>query len=57
MTMHSSDVSASCRSFYICHEWVYLLFEEFFLEGDVEKEMNLPVTYLCDRDTTSASGA
>ena len=55
--MHSSDVSASCRSFYICHEWVYLLFEEFFLEGDVEKEMNLPVTYLCDRDTTSASGA
>lgn len=33
-------------------EWTILLFEEFFNQGDVEKEAGLPVSFLCDRETT-----
>ena len=36
----------------IYDEWVDLVFIEFFNQGDVEKKYNLPVTILCDRDTT-----
>lgn len=27
-----------------------MLFEEFFHQGDIEKERDLPVSYLCDRE-------
>lgn len=32
-------------------KWTYLLFEEFFDQGDIEKEEGLPVSFLCDRNT------
>jgi len=50
--MHASDISAAARPFEIARAWVYLLFEEFFKEGDLEKDNDLPVTFLCDRETT-----
>ena len=37
------------RNFDVVKKWSYLLFEEFFLQGDLEKEENLPVSFLCDR--------
>lgn len=52
MAMHASDISAAARPFEIARAWVYLLFEEFFKEGDLEKDNDLPVTFLCDRETT-----
>ena len=33
--------------------WTYLLFEEFFNQGDLEKDQGLPISFLCNRDTTS----
>ena len=33
-------------------EWTILLFEEFFHQGDIEKEQGIPVSFLCDRETT-----
>lgn len=47
--MHACDVGQQTRSFAICEKWTYLLFEEFFHQGDLEKEMNLEVSRLCDR--------
>ena len=51
--LHAADVSTQCRPFEIAREWSYLLFEEFFHQGDLEKHQNLPVSFLCDRETTS----
>ena len=53
--MHSSDVSVPCRDFKIVKKWTYLLFEEFFLQGDEEKAKSLQVSFLCDRDTTNVA--
>jgi cAMP-specific phosphodiesterase 4 len=51
--VHAADVSTQCRPFEIAHEWTYLLFEEFFKQGDLEKHQKLPVSFLCDRESTT----
>ena len=50
--MHAADVSTQTRTFDIAVEWTKLLFEEFFNQGDIEKEKGLPISFLCDRETT-----
>jgi|Transcript_11621 hypothetical protein len=50
--VHAADVSTQTRSFDIAIDWTILLFEEFFHQGDTEKENGLPVSFLCDRETT-----
>ena len=55
--LHMADISPPSREFEIANEWTYLLFQEFFKQGDLEKEQNLPVTFLCNRNTTSVSGS
>ena len=51
--MHAADVSTQTRSFDVAVEWTWLLFEEFFNQGDLEKHQHLPVSFLCDRTTTN----
>ena len=55
LCVHAADVSTQCRPFGIAVEWTWLLFEEFFNQGDLEKSQNLPVSFLCDRTTTHIS--
>lgn len=50
--IHAADVSTQTRSFEVALQWTKLLYEEFFNQGDVEKEQGLPVSFLCDRETT-----
>ena len=50
--LHSCDISSPAKIPKIYDEWVDLVFSEFFIQGDLEKKSNLPVTILCDRDTT-----
>ena len=45
-------MSYPTRNFAIAKRWVYLLFEEFFNQGDLEKASGLPVSFLCDREKT-----
>ena len=52
LIVHSSDISQFGRTFECAHNWVYLLFDEFFMQGDIEKEQSLAVSFLCDRKTT-----
>ena len=33
--------------------WVELLSNQFWLQGDKEKALNLPVSFLCDRNDTN----
>ena len=53
LALHACDVSNSVKSFDVVRKWTYLLFEEFFHQGDLEKEAGLPISMLCDRTTVN----
>lgn len=50
--LHTADISHNSRSFDISYKWVMALSEEFWRQGDNEKSMNLPISFLCDRDNS-----
>ena len=51
--IHLADLAHNTKLFDISKKWVELLSEEFWRQGDLEKELNLPVTFLCDRDNVN----
>ena len=50
--IHLADLAHNTRLFNISLKWVELLSEEFWRQGDLEKQKNLPVSFLCDREDT-----
>lgn len=53
MIIHSADISNPAKPAFINKLWVDLLFIELFNQGDGEKILGLPVSVLCDRNTTN----
>lgn len=49
--MHGSDISNACKPWKICMSWADLVLSEFFLQGDEEKRLGMPVLF--DRDTVN----
>jgi hypothetical protein len=47
--VHGADLSFLARGFDVSVIWVNLLFEEFFAQGDLQAEKNLPLSMLCNR--------
>ena len=47
--IHSADLAHNTKLFDISLQWVELLSNEFWLQGDKEKSLNLPVSFLCER--------
>ena len=50
--IHSADLAHNTKKFKISLKWVELLSNEFWIQGDKEKKMNLSVSFLCDRNNT-----
>ena len=48
--IHAADLGHNCKKFEICIQWVKVLCEEFWMQGDMEKSKGIPVSFLCDRD-------
>ncbi|XP_031835146.2 uncharacterized protein LOC116428110 isoform X3 [Nomia melanderi] len=53
IALKCADISNPCRPWDISRKWSYKVCEEFFRQGDYERRLNLTVTPLCDRHTTS----
>jgi len=52
MILHSCDVSHPAKSWPLHKEWTARCMEEFFKQGDMEQELGLDFSPLCDRQNT-----
>lgn len=53
IALKCADISNPCRPWEVSRKWSQKVCEEFYRQGDYERQLNLPVTSLCDRHTTS----
>lgn len=52
LVLHCCDISHPAKKWDLHHKWTMLLLEEFFRQGDLERELGLPFSPLCDRNNT-----
>eukprot|EP00286_Rhodomonas_abbreviata_P008733 CAMPEP_0181332978 /NCGR_PEP_ID=MMETSP1101-20121128/25405_1 /TAXON_ID=46948 /ORGANISM="Rhodomonas abbreviata, Strain Caron Lab Isolate" /LENGTH=616 /DNA_ID=CAMNT_0023442705 /DNA_START=91 /DNA_END=1937 /DNA_ORIENTATION=- len=57
MVLHACDISGQCKDRAASQRWANKCHEEFFNQGDKEKDMDLPVSPLCDRTTTDVASS
>jgi hypothetical protein len=57
MCIHTADISNPAKPEKISKKWTEKVYDEFFKQGDLEKQLNLPVSLLCDRNTTNINKA
>jgi len=50
---HTADISHNTKDWEISKIWSKNIYEEFFNQGDLEKKQGLPISMLCDRETTN----
>merc|ERR1719210_3281994 len=50
LMLHMADISNSTKPFRICRIWAWQVLEEFFLQGDAERRLGVPVQALNDRE-------
>lgn len=50
-----ADLGHAAKDTEIHNKWCGLLIQEFFEQGDIEKELGMPVSMYCDRETTDIS--
>lgn len=52
MALKCADIAHTAKSIELHRKWAELVCEEFFRQGDIEKQKNLSVSMYCDRDST-----
>lgn len=50
--IHAADISNPAKLSSIYKNWVNLIFQEFFNQGDLERKSNLHISMNCDRNLT-----
>eukprot|EP01105_Mastigella_eilhardi_P013041 TRINITY_DN2968_c0_g1_i1.p1 TRINITY_DN2968_c0_g1~~TRINITY_DN2968_c0_g1_i1.p1 ORF type:complete len:927 (+),score=213.74 TRINITY_DN2968_c0_g1_i1:1256-4036(+) len=50
MLLKMADISNAARPWDVCFEWATLIREEFFLQGDKERKLEMPVSQFMDRN-------
>jgi len=48
--LHGADISNACKPWNICQQWADRVLGEFFLQGDKERELGIPMGMLNDRE-------
>jgi cAMP-specific phosphodiesterase 4 len=51
--VHCADLSNPTKPLPLYRRWVDLLMEEFFQQGDREKDQNLDISPMCDRHSAT----
>lgn len=51
--LHIADITNPSRDWHVCQRWIDLVFREFFAQGDLERQMNMPISMLMDKQTTN----
>jgi hypothetical protein len=51
--VHCADLSNPTKPLVLYRRWVDLLMEEFFQQGDREREQNLDISPMCDRHSAT----
>ncbi|KAI5640678.1 3'5'-cyclic nucleotide phosphodiesterase domain-containing protein [Phthorimaea operculella] len=52
LVLHCCDISHPSKRWDLHHRWTMSLLDEFFLQGDKERDLGLPFSPLCDRNNT-----
>lgn len=53
LLLHAADISNPTKPWNLCRHWAQLVLNEFWLQGDKERELGLPLGYLMDRNTVN----
>ena len=57
MIIHTADISNPGKPDKVSNEWTKRVYAEFFVQGDMEKKLNIPISNFCDRETTNINKA
>lgn len=55
--LHLADISNPTKPWSVYSKWTELVMKEFWRQGEEEKTLGLPVSFLCDRKTTKIPNA
>ncbi|KAF2369133.1 3'5'-cyclic nucleotide phosphodiesterase catalytic domain [Trinorchestia longiramus] len=55
IALKCADICNPCRPWEVSHKWSQKICDEFYRQGDYERQLNLPVTTMCDRYATSVA--
>jgi hypothetical protein len=55
--IHAADISNPTKPFHIYSKWADRVMSEFWSQGDKERELKLPISFLCDRYSVKLPGA
>jgi hypothetical protein len=55
--LHFADISNQTKKWDVCFKWTEYLYEEFWNQGDKERELGLPLGFLMDRYKVNISNS
>lgn len=57
MSIHLSDLNPPNRKWQVSYKWSHMVYDEFFFQGDKERELKIPIGQLNDRYSVNMAKA